>query len=360
MAGLIATERHCLTGGGERIASLDGWRGIAILLVLLDHIAGTFRMSFLGRWSLCGQHGVTIFFVLSGFLITTKLMEHPGEFRRFYIRRFFRLLPVAWAFLLFLPILGALLHTRTLGWRETIACLFFFRNYVAPEPGYTAHFWSLSIEEQFYLIWPAILYLAGTRKAGFIALIAALVCAGYRGVVWASYHGMSTTQTQLRADALLIGCLLALLLANARRRQQIARFSNYLVIPAAVVLIYCMAHYQRFPSSFECIAIAALMAASILHPAQPLALVLSLSPLRWLGRVSYSLYVWNFIFFMMSSSGWEGITMMTAMWSFALFSYYVIEQPCTRFGQRITRAAKDSTQFAERHLQVKPLAAESQ
>jgi peptidoglycan/LPS O-acetylase OafA/YrhL len=320
-----------------RIAALDGWRGIAILLVLIDHVVGIFHRNILGPWSWSGQHGVTIFFVLSGFLITTKLMERPGEFGKFYIRRFFRLLPVTWAFLLFLVILGKLLNTPTLGAFETLSCVLFFRNFIAPNPGYTAHFWSLSIEEQFYLVWPAILFLSGNRKARFVALAGALACSAYRSLTWKSYVGMSTSQTQIRADALLIGCLLALLVAEPAFRARIARWSNYLAVPAAAVLLFCMAHYQHLPPLVESLAIAVLLAASALHPGQRMASVLSFAQLRWLGRVSYSVYVWNFIFFMMSSDGWEGVAMMGLMCCFALLSYYFIELPCTRFGHRITR-----------------------
>lgn len=325
------------TLSGGRIAALDGWRGIAILLVLIDHVVGIFRKDILGPWSASGQHGVTIFFVLSGFLITTKLMERPGEFGKFYIRRFFRLLPVTWAFLLFLVILGKLLNRPTLGAFETLSCVLFFRNFIAPNPGYTAHFWSLSIEEQFYLVWPAVLFLCGNRKARFVALAGALACSAYRSLTWKSYVGMGAAQTQVRADALLIGCLLALLVAEPAFRAIIARWSNFLAVPAAGVLLFCMAHYQPLPPLVESVAIAVLLGASTLHPGQRMASVLSFAPLRWLGRVSYSVYVWNFIFFMMSSDGWEGVAMMGLMWFFALSSYYFIELPCTRFGHRITR-----------------------
>lgn len=83
----------------NRIPTLDGWRGIAIALVLFDHVQSALLRGYLRPWTETGQHGVTIFFVLSGFLITTKLMEGPRDFKRFYIRRFFRLMPAAWAYL---------------------------------------------------------------------------------------------------------------------------------------------------------------------------------------------------------------------------------------------------------------------
>jgi peptidoglycan/LPS O-acetylase OafA/YrhL len=83
----------------NRIPALDGWRGIAIAPVLIDHIEHAVLHRYALPWTQTGQHGVTIFFVLSGFLITTKLLEGPIDLRRFYMRRAFRLMPVAWTFL---------------------------------------------------------------------------------------------------------------------------------------------------------------------------------------------------------------------------------------------------------------------
>src|SRR5712675_1226648 len=88
-----------LQSTSRRIPALDGWRGIAIALVLFDHIQFALLRHYARPWAQTGRHGVTIFFVLSGFLITTKLLEDPTDLKRFYIRRFFRLMPVAWAFL---------------------------------------------------------------------------------------------------------------------------------------------------------------------------------------------------------------------------------------------------------------------
>ena len=95
-----------------RIPSLDGWRGVAIVLVLFEHFQYTIFGGSLSSWMRTGQHGVTIFFVLSGFLITTTLVKGPINFRRFYIRRFFRLMPVAWSYLLFLEALDLIFRTK--------------------------------------------------------------------------------------------------------------------------------------------------------------------------------------------------------------------------------------------------------
>ena len=144
----------------NRIPTLDGWRGIAVLLVLVGHFSGRVNTGELGWLTLIGLHGVAIFFVLSGFLITTILQrefEATGrvDLRRFYLRRFFRLMPCAWCYLLaILGPPGLLMRTIVPG-RDLLSCVFFWRNYYhdsAFADAFTSHFWSLAIEEQFYLV----------------------------------------------------------------------------------------------------------------------------------------------------------------------------------------------------------------
>ena len=108
------------------IPTLDGWRAIAILLVFIDHtIFHAFRHY---GWTLIGGHGVQIFFVFSGYLITEKLLE-DGSLKKFYTRRVFRVLPVLFAYLAAVSILGGVLHRISLLWSEVTASLFFVRNY---------------------------------------------------------------------------------------------------------------------------------------------------------------------------------------------------------------------------------------
>jgi peptidoglycan/LPS O-acetylase OafA/YrhL len=163
----------------RRIPSLDGWRGVAILLVLSDHV----QMALLGhpmrQWALTGQHGVTIFFVLSGYLITSKLLEGPINLKTFYLRRFFRLMPVAWAYLATLWLFDALMRMHDMSVREATSCLLFYRNFLIGHIA-TLHFWSLSIEEEFYLTWPVLLLLLGPRRNRWIALAGMFAVAGWR------------------------------------------------------------------------------------------------------------------------------------------------------------------------------------
>jgi peptidoglycan/LPS O-acetylase OafA/YrhL len=208
----------------KRIPTLDGWRGIAILLVIADHCQ-------LGLYSahpfgLTGGHGVAIFFVLSGYLITSKLQLERGaagsiDLKSFYIRRFFRLMPVAWLYLGLTALalsFGHLLSHPI----EFLGALFFFRNYVdfpnlSP---LTSHFWSLSVEEQFYLVWPPVLSALSKRRGALIAIVATSIIAIYRlsqQNVLFTLPLQASLGTQFRADALLIGCIAALILPECSR-----------------------------------------------------------------------------------------------------------------------------------------------
>jgi peptidoglycan/LPS O-acetylase OafA/YrhL len=321
----------------NRIPTLDGWRGIALLLVLFDH----FQDSLLGRyarpWTQTGQHGVTIFFVLSGFLITTKLLEGPIDLKRFYLRRFFRLMPAAWTYLAVLILFDRLTGTRLISIAGFRACFFFYRNYAGVAgSAITGHFWSLSLEEQFYLIWPCILLLAGIRRCRWIAIFVSIACASYRWLFWAHYdHNLLNNQTQVRADALLVGCLLALLCVEPRVLPTIARWSKLLVLPGCACLVFCIATYAWLPPLYESVSIAGLIAFTTLHPSSRFAVPLQFPPLAWLGTVSYSVYVWQELFVPFHSL----IALFIVMPLVALGSYYCIERPSIRVGRLIMEAS---------------------
>ncbi len=211
----------------NRIPTLDGWRGIAILMVLSEHfVIGFVKHRFFGSEFLqLGQHGVTVFFVLSGYLITSSLLAQERiNLRSFYIRRFFRLMPAAWTYLLVLGLLTLLTPLKVIG-EGAWGCLFFFRNYMAPNPAWfnTGHFWSLSVEEQFYLAWPGLPLLLGNKKAAWLAGIAAVGFSIYRIVNWGPDEYQNFARTPMCVDKLMIGCLLALLLSNGRVRQSFER-----------------------------------------------------------------------------------------------------------------------------------------
>jgi peptidoglycan/LPS O-acetylase OafA/YrhL len=321
-----------------RIPTLDGWRGIAILLVLFDHVQAALISGYAHPWMQTGQHGVTVFFVLSGFLITSKLLESPIDLKRFYIRRFFRLMPAAWAYLAAVWLLSLLGGKTWLSLQEIASCIFFFRNFMSSGQLtiFAGHFWSLSMEEQFYIVWPSLLLLAGFRRTRNLAIAGTIAIALFRFFNWGHYDCIWLSfQTQVRADALLIGCLLAMAFSNPALRTAAVRWTKFSVFPALAVMCYCISAFHWLPPLIESLAIAALIAASTLHPHSILARPLSLRPLAWLGTVSYSIYVWQQFFFATRSPS-VTIFMMCIMPIFAIASYYLIERPCTRLGHRLT------------------------
>ena len=336
----MATNRALGRGKIEgRIPALDGWRGIAIALVLIDHIQFAILHRYAFSWTQTGQHGVTIFFVLSGFLITSKLQNSSINLKEFYVRRLLRLIPVAVTFLAALLLFDRLTGFRFISWPEVQACLLFYRNFTSTtlKVDGAAHFWSLSLEEQFYLVWPAILLIGGARNSRWFAAIGAMGCATYRWFFWAHYaRDPLNYQTQVRADALLVGCLLALLLGDPRARSAATRSVRMWVFPASVSLLVCIASYHSLVPLYESISIAMLIAATTLHPGTFLTRLLDFPPLGYLGTISYSLYVWQGPF-MAFSGGWSGVIALGILMPlFTLGSYYLIERPCVQIGMRLT------------------------
>jgi peptidoglycan/LPS O-acetylase OafA/YrhL len=326
---------------GGRIPALDGWRGVAILLVLFDHFQASLLDHFAFPWLQTGLHGVTIFFVLSGFLITSKLVEGDLNLRQFYIRRFFRLMPAAWAYLATLLFLKRMSGGFTT-WPEIRACLLFYRNMVDMS-GYqmAGHFWSLSLEEQFYLIWPFLLLLAGIRRSRYIAAAGAISCAVYRWYFWPRYDRLGLNfVTQVRADAVLVGCLMALLLSNPRVRLASMRWAKWTAIPALMMLLFCIARFHSLVPLRECASIAVLISTCVLFQGSIWTRLLSWRPLTWLGDVSYSIYLWQGLFVHLGDGAEKLLNICIGLPIFALASYFWIEKPCIRLGHRLSSSTE--------------------
>lgn len=310
--------------------ALDGLRGIAVLLVIVTH-AG------LPHLDQAGSVGVTLFFVLSGFLITRLLLdEHQRtgriNFRRFYARRARRLLP---ALGLLLISVGAYLlasHQSIL----PIALAAGYSANIANATGHTLgnldHTWTLSLEEQFYLLWPMLMPLVARRRNGpLVLIVAAAVSAVLRSGLWLSgapiwrvYYGPDT-----RADAILIGCALAFVAARANSRWlKYATVVGGVVLVASCVVSWSALIWLLIPLPF---AGAALIWWVVGHPSK----ILAWRPLVATGRISYGLYLWNLpVSLSMESWGAPSWVRMVAMvvvtFALAVVSWFVIERPFMR------------------------------
>jgi peptidoglycan/LPS O-acetylase OafA/YrhL len=330
LAGNISAAQAPVQSSERRIPALDGWRGIAIILVLFDHIHFSLHDRYAYPWMETGKHGVTIFFVLSGFLITTKLIDGPINLKSFYTRRLFRLMPAALLYLTWLTLFDRLTGAHFTSRAEILSCVLFYRNFIST-PGLAGHFWSLSVEEQFYLFWPVLLVLMGIRRCLGIAAVGALTIAIYRLAFWAYYNQpLLNNETQVRADALLVGSLLALLLNEPHIRDHAARWSRVWILPAFAIFLFCAVRFHELIPLLESVAIAGLITASILNPP----LFKPLSALAFLGTISYSVYIWQQFFVGFHAVSWLALPLC------ALGSYYLVERPFVRLGRRITTQGK--------------------
>ncbi len=338
----------------RRIPLLDGWRAIAIALVLAHHIGQSLCISetaYDTDITRYGGFGVDIFFGLSGLLITRLLLDQyrsSGSFqlREFYIRRAFRILPPCFAFLAVYTALG--------WWKsnlELVSSLFFFRNYVPSTlTGFgTGHLWSLSVEEHFYLIWPGLLVLVVARKSKHAAAnVAAALALAF--ALWRMIESQLTVhwfplapahfRTDLRLDALLWGCVAAFVLDDSKTRDNFAaQFRWPAFAGATAVLILSIRFYTEMTSAWIAVLIPVLLAGTLVHPDWWISRALGWAPVTWLGRISYSLYLWQQIFF---PPGWEQAPQWWRHWpanlvmafAAAILSYHAVEKPLIAMGRR--------------------------
>lgn len=344
-------------GSELRIPTLDGWRAIAILLVIISHSQiALYREFHSSHPGAIGQHGVTLFFVLSGFLITTRLQQESVasgsiQLRSFYIRRFFRLMPCAWLYLLVMLLATAHTHPASYTALEIYGSLLFFRNYLDPNAihAITGHFWSLSIEEQFYLLWPAVLLFAGAKRARSVALFAAAAIAAFRFQHWATLSQLplaATFRTEYRADALLVGCATALFLPKLR-----GLIRSWMTIPLVAMFTVCIASYHKLIPMHEAIVIALLIAATSEIPGQPLSRLLEWKPLAKIGTFSYSLYIWQQVFVLGPHNPGAFCISVAILPIVAFSSYVLVEKPLIRFGRKL--AIQCTTR--PRHLESTPV-----
>jgi len=351
------------------LPGLDGLRAVAIIGVLLYH-AGI-------DWIPGGFLGVDVFFVLSGFLITSLILEEYDRsgrvnFRRFYLGRARRLLP---AVVLLLVVVGAavlLFYQDALSaFREdALATIFYVNNwwYVVADQSYfeatgrpplLKHLWSLSVEEQFYLIWPAIALLLVRRGGRPLVRRIALALAA-ASTLWMLYLAIrggypldadpsrAYFGTDSHSMGLLVGAALATIWRPGRLPTELPRTPKTIITGIGVAMLLVIVSFYVFVGEFTpwlyrggflaLAAFTAVLIAAITHPASPLGPLLGIGVLRYLGRRSYGIYLWHWPIFMVTRPGidvpWnEPVTFavrITATLIIAEASYRLVEMPIRR------------------------------
>ena len=339
---------------------LDGLRGVAVLAVM----AFNAHLSFFKG----GYIGVDLFFVLSGFLITSLLVQEFHRtaninLRNFYYRRALRLLPALFVLMLFISAYAAILQPKEKAvttWNGVLCTLFYVANWAQTGDagiGALSHCWSLSVEEQFYLIWPLLLILllkSRFKRWGILVTLGLMMAASFVWSALLSYKGVGSNRIYLgsdtRAGELLVGCLVALFLhwglvpktnvvRNALRFISILTFA---FIGYTVVAVEAKSAFLYRGGFFLISVGTAGVIAYILFFPSIVSKVMRFRPLVWTGRISYGLYLWHFPIFegsrqalenRLNSFVYQGLR-FGAVFIVATASFYLLEKPFLKLKQR--------------------------
>jgi peptidoglycan/LPS O-acetylase OafA/YrhL len=364
--------------------ALDGIRAIAVMMVIAYH--------FDYRWAPGGFLGVDVFFVLSGYLITSLLIHEHGRSGRidlpqFWLRRARRLFP---ALIVMMVVVGLwismtagpfelamrredMIWTAFYGsnWHLILSRQDYFEALAGASP--LRHTWSLAVEEQFYLAWPLVVAAAmwlGRKRPNALAVVCLAGIVGSAVAMGWLYEGANPSRAYYGTDArihqLLIGSLLAVLM---RRRPSLARFTRVaapIALGAAVILVVAVLRLKdQDPAYYLGVSVLLALTTALLvwsievNPGQPIARALSLRPVAWVGQISYGLYLWHWpvILMITTAPAWMpelpgattslNITRLAVIFAVEIACYYLVEQPIRkgrmpvigRSGPRLAAAA---------------------
>ncbi|PXY11345.1 hypothetical protein CKF72_02005 [Corynebacterium striatum] len=365
----------------RQVKGLDGLRGLAVLAVVIYHFFGDFLPG--------GYLGVDMFFVLSGFLITSLLVR---EFRAsgrislkdFWVRRFRRILPAALAVLIICTsIVGLIGGDLAVGIREQFLGTFFFVNnwtQIATSQSYFAdneiqvfaHYWSLAVEEQFYVIWPLLIFTIfaiSRRQPRRLPIAVSLILAIASGVAMRLIYvpGEDPTRvyygTDTHAFGLLIGAILSLMLTSTKEdpgadswaspgksERVLAGTIGFLALAGYIAQLFLMPDDADFTYRGGLVltsVLGALMIWGVVREFGPLKWIFSTAVMRWLGQRSFSLYLWHWPVVMILRAIFDGNHSSDKPWilglvaipiSFLLaeLSYQFVENPFRRGGYKKT------------------------
>lgn len=354
-----------LRANDGRVLSLDGLRAISILLVLFGHFL--LPQSIRG----IGAFGVTTFFFISGFLITRLLFNETKlhgsiDILRFYLRRLLRLYPVI-VVSIAVCVVYAFFRGQRIDLVEIEAVFFYFTNYLvfdrelAHEPLFLpiGPFWSLAVEEHFYLAFPAI-FVAAKGRATHVARIAiatCIICLALRCaylLIWPSLVGTLATywRSETRFDSIAFGVLLAALCELPGCRGFMKRLLGPKVALASVAALLASFAFREpfyqdtFRFTIQGLALLPIVGYLVFSEKPPLIHWLLNCPFAvWIGQLSYSLYVWHgAVIFLFSAFAYAyvgprayDVFLLVTSFAVATLSYYMIEMPFMNLRRRLRR-----------------------
>jgi peptidoglycan/LPS O-acetylase OafA/YrhL len=365
------------------IPSLDGWRSIAILGVLFAHDSarsiGPVSLSFLHRF---GGDGVPLFFAISGILICTRLLEEESRVGRidlkgFYIRRAFRIQPAAWSYLAMIALLTSIgwIHEHLRYW---LGAIFLYRNFqynggsstAIADGFFTGHFWTLAVEEHFYLLLSLLLVSIVRYRLQVTAFVIIAFSAWNHFIAHTSglfISNVSDRRTDVVFNLLLIPAFYAVLLQRQEIRLWAQKWMQpWLVALAAVAgyaLLYGVNQFVIIPTihrplymgleNYVLVTCPFMIIGTMLHSTSWTTWLLELPPVRFLGKLSYSLYLWHVLFFFRDLWPSGQTVPISPLCSFAerlpwkyvcsigcaMVSFYFVERPMMRMGHTLAPPA---------------------
>ncbi|MFN3197224.1 MAG: acyltransferase family protein [Bradymonadia bacterium] len=337
-----------------RLPALDGIRALSLAMVIVAHLLNTRGLEVAPEvyfHANLGRLGVQVFMVLSGFLITTMLLQaydrHGAiDLKRFYLRRAFRIFPAYYTFVALMAV-GASLGWVQVNDSDLLSASLFMSGYDVERAWSTGHLWSITVEEQFYLLWPWVLARWGVAGSTRV-LVAVLVLAPVLRVsLWLLtpidqrliQEGFPTVM-----DALALGCLLAMYRQHIPRLRLFGRLQRWSWMPVVWLLLavwtsytwYMHTHFYAVGNTLLNVFIALFIDGAMRHRGG-LGPLLNARPVMWVGALSYSIYLWQQPFIDRTASGtlnmfpWSVLLTLICGW----LSYRLVEAPALRLRDRV-------------------------
>lgn len=357
----------------NKLPTLDGWRAIAISLVLFSHgsesiqnVSNTYVFLNLSIIKTFGLLGVKLFFGLSGFLITNRLINEEKIYgvislKFFYIRRSFRILPASILFLIVTGLLSlnGIINITLYRWYRTFL---FLSNYTtADNSWYLGHFWSLAVEEHFYFIWPGFfLFLSCNRKRIFFILATAALVFLWRAIdfkfhITASTPAIFWGRTDIQADSILWGVLIAFIYDNNLwNKRLVLLFSFKYSLTIILIILFGFEFLPNFDwkinfilLTIKAIVIPLVIIGSVINNLSLFSRILESYLFRKIGALSYSIYLWQQLFLVWNEHRNPSFSFLQyfpynylATLICAALCMILVEKPCINLGKKIVRLIK--------------------